>query len=47
MNQYLSTESKEYKLMALKNRLQVITAKNKYSQGVVRKIERQIRNLEQ
>ena len=47
MNQFLSTESKEYKLMALKNRLQVITAKGKYSQGVISKIERQIRNLEQ
>ena len=45
MNQYLSTESKEYQLMALQNRLQVIQEKGKATQGVIRKLKRQIRNL--
>ena len=45
MNQYLSTESKEYQLMALQNRLQVIQEKGKTTQGVIRKLQRQIRNL--
>ena len=45
MNQYLSTESKEYQLMALQNRLQVIQEKGKTTQGVIRKLKRQIRNL--
>ena len=45
MNQYLSTENKEYQLMALQNRLQVIQEKGKATQGVVRKLQRQIRNL--
>ena len=45
MNQYLSTESKEYQLMALQNRLQVIQEKGKATQGVIRKLQRQIRNL--
>ena len=45
MNQYLSTESKEYQLMALQSRLQVIQEKGKATQGVIRKLQRQIRNL--
>ena len=40
------TKSKEYQLMALKNRLKVIQEKGKCTQGVVRKLERQIRTLE-
>jgi hypothetical protein len=38
--------TKEIQLAILKNRLTTIQNKGKYTQGIVRKLERQIRSLE-
>jgi hypothetical protein len=46
MNKEGNNMTTENKLMVLKNRLAIIQNKGKYTFGIIRKLERQIRNLE-